>query len=133
MLGTANRFLHPRQNKLPAGNTFRRNSLRLEAKFDDLIITIPLLFKVIHRLERKMGKVSKQLEVTSLLADLYSSPIYYGSTYIKAKRRSQFEAGRLLSRNPCGQNVDKTAQNGSVLLTQAKNRKSGKRLKIRGK
>jgi hypothetical protein len=32
-----------RQNKLPAGRTFRRNSLRLEAKFDGLKITIPLL------------------------------------------------------------------------------------------
>jgi len=92
----ANKPLHPRQNKLPAGNTFRRNSLRLEAKFDDLIITIPLLFKVIHRSGRKLDKVSKQLEVTSLLADLYSSPIYYGSTYIKAKRRSQFDEGKPL-------------------------------------
>jgi hypothetical protein len=29
--------------------------------------------------------------------------------------------------------VDKNAQNGSVLITQAKNKESGKRLKIRGK
>jgi hypothetical protein len=85
MLGTADRFLHPRQNRVPAGKTFRRNSLRLEAKFDDLIITIPLLFKVIDRLGRKLGKVSKQLEVPSLLADLYSSPIYYGLTISKGK------------------------------------------------
>jgi hypothetical protein len=56
----------------------------------------PLLFKVIHRLGRKLSKVFKQSEDASLLADPKSSLIYYGSTYIKAKRRSQFEEGRTL-------------------------------------
>jgi len=37
-----------------------------------------------------------------------------GSTYIKAKRRSQFEGGRPLPRNPCGHGVDKIAKNSSV-------------------
>jgi len=34
---------HPRQNSVPAGKILKRNCLRLEAKFDGLIIIDPLL------------------------------------------------------------------------------------------
>jgi hypothetical protein len=87
----------------------------------------PLLFDANHRTGRKLGEVCSTPEANSLLADPKSSPVYYGKTYIKAKKGSQFEGGRLLPKKPCGQKVDKTAHNGSVLLTQAKNRKSRKR------
>jgi len=34
---------HPRQNSVPVGKIPKRNSLRVEAKFDGLIIISPLL------------------------------------------------------------------------------------------
>jgi hypothetical protein len=39
----ADKLPHARQDRVPAGKIFWRNSLRLAAKFDGLIITIPLL------------------------------------------------------------------------------------------
>jgi hypothetical protein len=103
---------HPKQHSVPSGKTFRRNSLRLEARFDGLIITIPLLFKAIHGSERRPSKVFKQSETTLLLADLGFSPIYYSITNSTAIIQSQFEENRLLP--PCGHGVDKIVKNGSV-------------------
>jgi hypothetical protein len=45
------------QTNAPAGTVLARNCLRLEAKFDGLIIMKALLFKAIHRLGKKLSKV----------------------------------------------------------------------------